>query len=1550
MRLFRKILGDESSKSSHHKKVRNPGRRTLRLESLEDRSLLSVTPGTLDLATLQESGAFEEGGQIWVTTGNDVVADDGQISLREAIQYAYASIEGVGTVPAGIRFLDSVSTVTVTSTLGVGNELPGIKSTLMISSMNTDGELRDITVTGANSINTSVFVFSKGLITLEGLTITGGGASDNNVTGGGLLISASAEVTLNSCVVRGNTAQDGGGIYNSGTLTLNNTVVSGNRTVQQGGRGGGIYNLGKIEGVDSKIIGNSSGVYDSAASYVLGYGGGLYNYGGRTTWSNTLFADNRASRGGGIYTTNLASNVGTIIFYNSTIANNTATTVGTISGNGGGVYIDGTTNRFYNTIVAVNNATNSSASDIFRSGMKTISASHSLSSFNSTGFIAYSGDGSDLFTDMGAGDYSLLYTDDLDNPAVNTGLNSYAVMPDGVTALSFDITGNVPRIVAETVDIGAYEAGEAASSVVTISADIVDPYDGEISLREAIQYVSNGIVAGPVTFNDGLTEVASVSEFLITDVVTIDGGESRITIQGECISRLISVVDGVGSDTNGVRLVNLDFLNGGGYSAAELANGNGGALYVGSSSYVTVENCRFEDNQAVLYEEETPVYGNGGAVYNNGNLVIAGSEFSYHGEVNNALNGGAVYNADGTLTLVNSIISDMVVSGDGGAVYSGAGTTNLVNCTIRDNSVLEGNGAGVYAAAATNIQNTIIVANRKDEDTDDIYDAGETPWISANHSISGYNLSELGSNNYLAEISEGEVYVDGKALFAAGERFSTWANSLTDKSVAVDAGNNEYINNTGYSDYDYNGEARILNSTVDIGALERMIEASYEGMKLIVNVTGDATDPYDGNITLREAIEYAGYGELGTEIRFGETVFVPGEQTTITLEEGELVIDKGLTIDAMAQFRPDFTYNEYLTGVPGIFIDADSASRIFNISSSDLVTLEGLAMMNGVDENGGAVIVQKTGNVQIEQGYFLNNKVADAATQFGGHIANRGTLTMIDFSIACLDNFLSDGEYNAYYGGGIYNNGTLTLSATKDSYIYNNSSSGNGGGIANCSTSTALGTLNISGSVYIIANNANGYGGGLGNWGAATLNDTIIQGNTANNDGGGITNGYYIADDGVSFMVLNDVVISENSANYGGGVVNGTSLTFNGGSVLQNTAFQNGGGISNTSKITDGEVEYSGTLVIRHSGTDSTDAGRCLISGNKAEQGCGAGIGNSGTIDIQNADIQSNVALYGGGIATNSQYNLSDVVYGKDELANKSTGDGDETADFWDYSLESNNIVVQKNTNVCITDTTTNVYYAWSENDQTYQEIPADWVRGDSLGLEVGEHTMTVNLMDGNGFLGYEFLMTVKLEENAPSIQMEDLSVAGTPFVLYELNVTGFDAAAWNVSWGDGTTTTYAETTSTLRVSHVYQTSDACEIKVELIDADGNGTGVWYSVGSYSGNFVNRDVLIQENSASGSIDIQNNEIVAVKNVSVTQVWSGFIPLEDLSLNPVVYKPVANTNSPVVNRATDELFQVPETVFTSEESDMPEWDGVIDAVADYEMNDQLSVWGDQTFDF
>ncbi|MEX0678272.1 MAG: hypothetical protein WD063_14420 [Pirellulales bacterium] len=348
---------------------RRPPARRIGLEPLEDRAMLTA---------------------YIVDTDADVVANDGLISLREAVEASSTNAPS-GDAPAGMANGDAIT---------FDPSLDGLPIHLMLGELSiTDdllisGQALDITIDAGGA--SRVFAIHTGeVVALAHLTLTGGAVADDGgaiaaagggVThlrdmrildstasghgGGGLFIDASMVHIFHS-LISGNTADgatgSGGGILNGpgGRLRVFQSEISENTANRAGG---GIEdNSGAGLGVTlwhSALEGNNAGVAPAAAapgnggglhvtgpgdvaifaSRVIGNvaaaeGGGLWNGTGRMTVVHTVVRENSASGdaaddgGGGIF-----NNGGTLFVTWSTIAHNTADGA---AGSGGGIFSNG---------------------------------------------------------------------------------------------------------------------------------------------------------------------------------------------------------------------------------------------------------------------------------------------------------------------------------------------------------------------------------------------------------------------------------------------------------------------------------------------------------------------------------------------------------------------------------------------------------------------------------------------------------------------------------------------------------------------------------------------------------------------------------------------------------------------------------------------------------------------------------------------------------------------------------------------------------------------------------------------------------------------------------------------------------------------------------------------------------------------------------------------------------------------------------------------------------------------------------------------------------
>ena len=242
---------------------------------------------------------------------------------------------------------------------------------------------------------------------------------------------------------------------------------------------------------------------------------------------------------------------------------------------------------------------------------------------------------------------------------------------------------------------------------------------------------------------------------------------------------------------------------------------------------------------------------------------------------------------------------------------------------------------------------------------------------------------------------------------------------------------------------------------------------------LIVTTAGDATDasPACSSIgtstpcSLRDAVTAANTSPYtsGADIGFASSV-----TGTITLG-GALPAITGM-LDLVASGTGNLTVS-----------GGGAVGPIFSVNSGANVALSGLTISNGNNAGNGGGIAN-SGSLELS-----NIRVSNSTSNsVGGGIFSNGTLLVNDSTLS--------GNTAEVVGGGIYNYDLLIVNNTTLSA--NQTLNNNGGGIFNLSVGAAV----VSNSTFS-GNTAPVYGGGIANNGTLTLTDSTFLGNSAANGG-----------------------------------------------------------------------------------------------------------------------------------------------------------------------------------------------------------------------------------------------------------------------------------------------------------------------------------------------------------------------------------------------------------------------------------------------------------------
>jgi CSLREA domain-containing protein len=414
-----------------------------------------------------------------LTDEDDGDYSPGDRSLREAIDAASGSI-GAET----ISFAASLTSGGPAVLLLTQGELL-IDSPMTISGpgadqLALDASGNDPTPLVNNGDGSRVFSMFPGLfpgfpepsdvVTIRGLTLTGGDVAGGVFPSGGGAIFNAGTLVVSDSTISGNSAEFGGGIsnYSLAHLTVRDSTISGNTAARFGG---GIYNQG------ATLLVSGSTISDNSVTSDQGEGGGIFSrFDGAVTVASSTISGNSANFSGGGVSFSFSSFP--LIVRHSTITLNSVNRPNPALG--GGIFLDPFSPplELFDTIVAGNFRGANIRDDILSDPV--VQASYSLIG-DATGAIVNNLGGSLIGTP--ASPINPLLAPLADNggptkthallagsPAINAGNPN----PGSGGAPQFDQRGAAfSRLVNARMDIGAFE-----SDAVSANFDVDDDVDG----------------------------------------------------------------------------------------------------------------------------------------------------------------------------------------------------------------------------------------------------------------------------------------------------------------------------------------------------------------------------------------------------------------------------------------------------------------------------------------------------------------------------------------------------------------------------------------------------------------------------------------------------------------------------------------------------------------------------------------------------------------------------------------------------------------------------------------------------------------------------------------------------------------------------------------------------------------------------------------------------------------------------------------------------------------------------------------------------------------
>ncbi len=252
----------------------------------------------------------------------------------------------------------------------------------------------------------------------------------------------------------------------------------------------------------------------------------------------------------------------------------------------------------------------------------------------------------------------------------------------------------------------------------------------------------------------------------------------------------------------------------------------GGGMECESYSSPTVTNCYFLGN-------EGSNEGGGLEAYDSSHPTIDNCVFAH----NRALDGGgiSVYTNSEPL-ITNSTLHNNVADDEGGGIYNHYSAPTVTNCTVYGNDAGPNTGGGMYVDSGDpTVTNCIFWGNTSGTPAsviDEIFIGSGSPTFT-------YCDIQVnpGSPVYpgIGNISQNPLFVN-----TGSENFH-----LLPTSPCIDSGSNVAIQATGVTK-DFDGDPRIINGTVDIGADEYVVGVQQYLLNTASTNGGNVNNPGEG--------------------------------------------------------------------------------------------------------------------------------------------------------------------------------------------------------------------------------------------------------------------------------------------------------------------------------------------------------------------------------------------------------------------------------------------------------------------------------------------------------------------------------------------------------------------------------------------------------------------------------------------------------------------------------------------------------------------------------
>jgi trimeric autotransporter adhesin len=481
------------------------------------------------------------------------------------------------------------------------------------------------------------------------------------------------------------------------------------------------------------------------------------------------------------------------------------------------------------------------------------------------------------------------------------------------------------------------------------------------------------------------------------------------------------------------------------------ADESGGAVFNTDNSSPIFERCTFNNNSAQY---------DGGAICN---MNYSGPEFDacmFNSNIAD-LSGGAISSSDHSQPVFyNSIIMQNTANSGGAIENYFFSVTTMINCNVTGNTAsISGGGILSENNAAVNLYNSIIWGNTAYYGNEIFLD---NCTVNIDHSCYGNDANDIYNTGTLNVTNS----TTSDPMF---QKFNNFDQRIYKVSPCADSGSNSYNSKP----LDYDGEARIVDGTIDMGAIEwRSPMLTNPTVFVKYNASGAGTGKSWANActTFQAGLDLAG--------------------------------DKYHIWAAAGTYKPTYDYGLGLgsrgnhfrmkngVGIYGGFAGTETSLVQRNTTANPTILSGDIGTAGDNSDNCYHIIFNPSGSnlnsTAVLDGFTITKGNADLMNwphNLGGGVYNENSAAAFT-GCTIYDN-------TAVYGAGMYN--LSSNSVIVNSLIASNASANEGGGIMNSGSQTVFTNCTVSN------NSTQAFGGGIysSSSSADELRNTIVWGNTS---------------------------------------------------------------------------------------------------------------------------------------------------------------------------------------------------------------------------------------------------------------------------------------------------------------------------------------------------------------------------------------------------------------------------------------------------------------------